>query len=174
VGKGWWTYPISWFQQLGLFINTLKITNSDNNLYVTSICVLYHLSESNALKTILFYRVAHNIFKQITLSQIYVVTGLGPKGNLWKVWAKSVWQWRNNFILKYLHNSKTAKATNFKLSLFYSFNRGKKNSPNVKKITSAFFKLRMMKPGMFRPEHRMFHSFPPPVFARPPLLRAHL
>lgn len=42
-----------------------------------------------------FYRVAHNIFKQITFSQIHFMTGLGPKGNLWKVWAKSVQQWKN-------------------------------------------------------------------------------
>lgn len=48
---------------------------------------------------------------------------------------------KHTFILKYLHNSKTAEATNFKLGLFYSFNSGKKNSPNLKKITSAFFKL---------------------------------
>lgn len=47
----------------------------------------------------------------------------------------------NAFILKYLHNSRPAEATNFKLGLFYSFNRGKKNNPNIKKITSAFFKL---------------------------------
>lgn len=48
---------------------------------------------------------------------------------------------KNAFILKYMHNSRTAKATNFKLGLFYSFNRGKKNNTNSKKITSAFFKL---------------------------------
>lgn len=42
-----------------------------------------------------FYRVARNIFKQITFSQIHFMTSLGPKGNLRKVWAKSVQQWKN-------------------------------------------------------------------------------
>jgi len=46
---------------------------------------------------------------------------------------------KHTFLLKYLHNSKTAEATNFKLGLVYSFNRGKKNNPNLKKITSTFF-----------------------------------
>lgn len=46
-----------------------------------------------------FYRAVHNIFKQITFSQMHFMTGLGPKGNLWKVWAKSVQQWKN--ILSY-------------------------------------------------------------------------
>lgn len=47
------------------------------------------------------------------------MTGVGPKGNLSESLSKISSAVENAFILKCLHNSRTAEATNFKLGLFY-------------------------------------------------------
>lgn len=66
-----------------------KKCTKNHKLWQEHICHIYMCATTfvriKCCESYPFYRVAHNIFKQITSSQIHFMAGLGPKGNLRKV-----------------------------------------------------------------------------------------